>query len=105
MNSSPIWTGIKLNLILKIAIAYFVFIIFIHLVVPAPYEALFKSHSEHSAVNFVTDFSVITVSIISKYMKTTAELIFIILLRHMDLLIETNPKDVFSFSQCQSLGR
>lgn len=97
------WTGTKLNLILKIEIAYFVFIILIHLVVPAPYDELFKSHSEHSAMNSVTDFFVIFVTIISKYIKTAAELIFIMLLRHMDLLAETNLKDIFSFTQCQAL--
>lgn len=56
-------------------------------------------------VNVVTDFSVIIVTIISKYIKTIAELIFIILLRHMVLFIETNLKDVFSFTQFQALRR
>lgn len=39
------WTGTKLNLILKIEIAYFYFIILIHLVVLALYDALFKSRA------------------------------------------------------------
>lgn len=99
------WIGTKLHLILKPEVAQFVFIILIHLVVPAPYYALFKPRCEHSAINFVTDFSVIIVTIISKYLKTTAELIFIILLRHTVLLIETNLKDVFSFTQFQALRR
>lgn len=99
------WTGIKRNLILNPEIAYFVFIILIHLVVPALYYALFKLRCEHSAINFVTDFSVIIVTIISKYTKATAELIFFILLRHMVLFIEKNLKDVFSFTQFQTLRR
>lgn len=99
------WTGTKLNFIPNPEIVYFVFIILIHLVVPALYYALFKLHCEHSAINFVADFSVVIVTIISKYIKTTAELIFFILLRHMFLFIETNLKDVFSFAQFQALRR
>lgn len=74
------------------------FIILIHLVVLAPYYMLFKSCSEHSAINFVTAFPVIIVTKIAKYVKT-AELIFIIMPRHMVLLAKIILKDVYLFTQ------
>lgn len=58
-----------------------------------------------SAIDFVTDSSVVIVTLLFKYIKSTPELIFIILLRHMDLLEVMKLKYLFSFARCQALRR
>lgn len=60
---------------------------------------------QKSAINFVTGCSVIIVTLVFKYIKSTTELIFIILLRHMGLIEVINLKYLFAFIRCQVLRK
>ena len=67
--------------------------------VPALYYALFKP----CAQCYYFCHRLFCDNCDSKYIKTSAELNFIILLRHMVLLVEICLKDVFPFTQCWAL--